>query len=1154
MKIKDVLQRDPATYPLVNQGQARIADKTNEKVLEELKGELSTFVCEGQFADGIQKILSSYLTCLNQPSQKAAWVSGFFGSGKSHFLKMLTHLWQDTEFPDGSTARSLVPHIPDEVKNLLRELDTVGKRAGGLLAAAGSLPSGAMENVRLTVLGVLFRAVGLPEQYAQAQFCLWLREQGFYSRVKASVEATGKSWEGELNNLYVSGPMARAVLESDSKFASSEVEARKVIREQYPTRSADITSAEFLAAAKRAFKLIGRDGRPPCTVLVLDEVQQYIADSNERSTLVTEVVEAVSKQLDSYVIVVGAGQSALTEVPLLHKLMDRFTIRVPLSDADVETVTRKVLLQKKPAAIGEVRALLESHAGEISRQLQGTRISESAEDRRTKVDDYPLLPVRRRFWESCFRQVDAAGTSSQLRSQLRIIHDAVARVSNSELGTVLPGDELYEALAPDMVNTGVLLRELNERIINLSKDGTPEGKLARRVCGVAFLIGRLPRQEGADIGVRATKEHIADLLVDDVTVDNGSLRSKVESTLEKLALEGVLMRLGNEFRLQTKEGSEWDREYRVRYAKLNANDADLQLRRDGLLYADADRIVRTLKVTQGAAKESRQLSIYRDQNPPPATGESIPLWIRDGWAAAEKDVLDAARTSGTDSPVIYVFIPRQSSEDLKRYVIEAAAAEETLNARGIPTTLEGTEARQGMQSRHDLAVQQRDGLIKQIVANAKVFQGGGSEQLQLTLEEKLRDATGASLIRLFPRYKEADAPAANWEAVIKRARAGDDQPLQPVGYGGSVEQHPVCQQVLATIGAGKNGSEIRKVLKASPFGWPQDAIDAALIALHRSQHVTAMLNGSPIALGQLDQNKLAKAEFRVEQAILSVSDRLAIRKLFSQISISCKSGEEALKASEFLTALVSLADGAGSVPPMPARPSTVEIEDLKKLVSNEQLVAIRDNASELEKRIEEWGKAKSLAEQRKPAWGILERMARHSGEVSGSSDLIAQVEAIRTQRLLLEPNNPVASLRAALAAKLREAVGNAFLAQEQAYKKAVQELSANETWLRVPEKERERILGFVSLASPQKTDVSTDESLLNSLDGQSVSSRLAEVDAIAGRVPRALEAAAKFLEPKVRTISVERSTLRTEADVKGWLERQEKVLVEAVKQGPILIS
>ena len=174
-------------------------------------------------------------------------------------------------------------------------------------------------------------------------------------------------------------------------------------------------------------------------------------------------------------MVVGAGQSALTEMPLLQKLMDRFTIRVPLSDTDVETVTRKVLLQKKPARLADVRKLLDDHAGEVSRQLQGTRIGERAEDRAIAVDDYPLLPVRRRFWEHCFRQIDAAGTQSQLRSQLRIIHDAVARHSPIDaLGAVVPGDELFDALAPEMVNTGVLLREINEKIIKVSdaSDGT----------------------------------------------------------------------------------------------------------------------------------------------------------------------------------------------------------------------------------------------------------------------------------------------------------------------------------------------------------------------------------------------------------------------------------------------------------------------------------------------------------------------------------------------------------------------------------------------------------------------------------------------------------------------------------------------------------
>lgn len=216
--------------------------------------------------------------------------------------------------------------------------------------------------------------------------------------------------------------------------------------------------------------------------------------------------------------------------------------------------------------------------------------------------------MRWRFWEHCFRSVDAAGTHSQLRSQLRIIHDALARLSERGLGSIVAGDELFEALAPEMVNTGVLLRELNERIINLSKDGSEKGKLARRICGLVFLISKLPRDAGADIGVRASKDHIADLLVDDLLADNGKLRSAVESVLEEFAGAGALMKVGDEYRLQTKEGAEWDREFRNRQTRLVNDDADLQIRRDQLLYAEVDRVIRSVKIVQGAAKEARQMS------------------------------------------------------------------------------------------------------------------------------------------------------------------------------------------------------------------------------------------------------------------------------------------------------------------------------------------------------------------------------------------------------------------------------------------------------------------------------------------------------------------------------------------------------------------
>ena len=429
MNITDVLLRNPATHPLINQGQARLTDHDGERALEELRGELASFVCEGQYAEGIQKIVRSFIDNLGRTNQRCAWVSGFFGSGKSHLLKVLGHLWVNTEFPDGDTARNLVPAMPQELEDLFRELDTNGRRGGGLVAAAGTLPSGTTENVRATVLGILLRATGLPAQYPPAKFCLWLHSEGHFDAVKASVEAAGKTFERELNNLYVSGLIARAVIGCDPKFAGGEAQARQLIRTQFPPLSSDIGTEEFLITAKEALCRIGREGRLPCTLIVLDEVQQYVGDSNDRSVYVTELAEAVAKQLDSRVMIVGAGQSALTEMPLLGKMLDRFTIRISLSDTDVETVTRKVLLQKKPSAVSDVHRLIEIHSGEISRQLQDTRLGRAAEDSATIVDDYPLLPVRWRFWEECFRQIDAAGTHSQLRSQLRIIHDALAKLS-----------------------------------------------------------------------------------------------------------------------------------------------------------------------------------------------------------------------------------------------------------------------------------------------------------------------------------------------------------------------------------------------------------------------------------------------------------------------------------------------------------------------------------------------------------------------------------------------------------------------------------------------------------------------------------------------------------------------------------------------------
>jgi hypothetical protein len=153
MKNREVFQRDPLAMKLLNDGVAAVAEAITPKEVETLRYELEHFVCEGQYKEGMIRVLESYLGNVDSTVQPAAWVSGFYGSGKSHLLKMLRHLWVDTRFNDGATARGLA-QLPQEVQDYLKELSTLGRRCGGLHAASGTLPSGGGTSVRLTVLGI----------------------------------------------------------------------------------------------------------------------------------------------------------------------------------------------------------------------------------------------------------------------------------------------------------------------------------------------------------------------------------------------------------------------------------------------------------------------------------------------------------------------------------------------------------------------------------------------------------------------------------------------------------------------------------------------------------------------------------------------------------------------------------------------------------------------------------------------------------------------------------------------------------------------------------------------------------------------------------------------------------------------------------------
>ena len=416
-------------------------------------------------------------------------------------------------------------------------------------------------------MSVLFESAGLPGQYPAARFALKLKEDGVLDEVVSDLESAGKDPRREFLQMYVSRALHEAVLAHLPTLADSPADLGKLLREQYPL-VADITDGELEVVMQQVLESQSSEpGEIPHTVIILDEIQQYVGDDSDRLDHVQNITELVSKSFDSKVMIVGTGQSALAGSPMLSKIQDRFKTRVQLSDKDVEQVTRELVLRKRPERVKELDDALDGVLGEISRHLVSSRIGARPQDTSALGLDYPILPVRRRLWEKMLRAVDVSGGAGQLRTQLRMTHEANQTVAHSSLPHVVGADYIYFDQMQGMLSGGVLSLDMSQRIIDY-EDGTKQGELQQRVLALLFMLDKLPREAGADIEVRSNVDTITELLVTDLVEGSGQLKESVEQAIAKLIEDGVLTKLDDEYLLQTPAGAELQRKYREQRSRV----------------------------------------------------------------------------------------------------------------------------------------------------------------------------------------------------------------------------------------------------------------------------------------------------------------------------------------------------------------------------------------------------------------------------------------------------------------------------------------------------------------------------------------------------------------------------------------------------------
>ena len=1151
VKNREVFLRDPLTFTIPNEGVTKVTNPDTQAEWDVLRYELSNFVCDGEYREGMERVLSTYLSHLHRAEQPAVWVSGFYGSGKSHFVRVLEYIWRDVRFPDGVQARGLV-RLPSDIEDLLKELSTAGAREGGLWSAAGKLGAGS-GSIRLALLSIIFQQAGLPTKLATAQFVIWLKKERLFDAVMANLAARSANVAKQLNNMYVSPTLAESLLEARPGLADSPQDVLKQLREQFPQKQ-EIDDYEMLDTIDDVLQLMSTTpGKWPCTLLVFDELQQFINDDAERILQVQNIVEACSSKFGSQLLVVGTGQAALEASPQLSKLQARFTVRVMLSDRDVEQVVREVVLRKAPDKTKDIQNVLDIASGEINRHLAGTKIAPTQADNKDLVPDYPLLPTRRRFWERVLRELDRAGTAAQLRTQLSIVHEAIRKVANDPLGTVAPADFIYDQLRSAMLQSGVLLREVATLISDLD-DGTANGRLRSRLCALIFLIGELPTEGVAFAGVRTDADTLADLLVQDLPAGSASLRQHVPSILDGLVEAGTLMLVEGEYRLQTRESAEWERERRGHYQRIIADETRLASERATEFRSAVSTALKGIKLLQGNSNTPRKYELFFGQDMPAADTNSVPVWVRNEWDVSEKTVREDAQAAGIDSPVIFVLLPRRDADALKNTLANHGAATETLATRpSAQSTDEGISARRAMQTRQEMERVRLDGLVAGIVDKARIYQGGGNEIAGTSFRASMESAMNAALVRLFPNFAMADD--SRWAMVRTRASQGAGDALSAIGYTGEVAQHPVCRELLDEMGAqGKTGSDIRKRFTGAGYGWPQDAVDGGLLALMAANLVEATgKNGKGLAVKEIAQSQIGVIRFRRTSVVVSASQRIQVRNVLAALGCPTKSGEEISIIPRALQVLLNVAQEAGGNAPLPARPSTEQIEELLAMSGNEQLMGVYENRQELRDSFTSWSQLKARKTERLPRWEKLQRFLAHAANRPITARLRLQVEAIERDRMLLNDPDPVEPLYEELTTDLRAAVTAARQAVVDARDRELAKLRATAEWTKLKDEDWKRVFQANGLSPVDELNVGTDELLLRALDEKPLEAWKTEAVAIPTRLQAAREQAAKMLEPKAVRVRPKSATLHTPAEVDAYINELRAEIIEYVNDGKPVI-
>lgn len=562
MELNSIFERD-VSRPI--EGVIKADDEAS------LKSELEEYVLTNEVAKRLDLFLDAYN---NYHGANGVWVSGFFGSGKSHLLKMLA-LVLENRAVDGAKALDLFLPKVQEDKILSAALQkAVGIPSKSILFnidQKADVISKTQSDALLAVFVKVFdEACGYyGKQPYIAQFERELDRDGLFDAFKTEFEqASTQDWD------WGRARPARVASYIDAAFTA--VTGQKVEGVLDKFRHDYRLSIEDFANHVQSWL----ENQPPAFRLnfFVDEVGQYVAENTKLMTNLQTVAESLATKCNgrAWVIVTAQedmnaviGEMSTQQGNDFSKIQARFDNRLKLTSADVAEVIQKRLLLKNATGEQQLSAIYSQQSNNFKTLFDfadGAQTYRNYKDAEHFISAYPFIPYQFDLFQTAIQGLsqhngfEGKHSSVGERSMLGVFREVAISIAKQPVGQLATFDLMFEGIRTS-------LKAAIQSSIQQAERGLADD-FAVRLLKALFLVKYVK-------GFNATLRNLSVLMLDRFDQDIPALRKKIEAALSLLEQQTYIQRNGELYEYLTDE--EKDIEQEIKNTEVESADVAAEL-------------------------------------------------------------------------------------------------------------------------------------------------------------------------------------------------------------------------------------------------------------------------------------------------------------------------------------------------------------------------------------------------------------------------------------------------------------------------------------------------------------------------------------------------------------------------------------------------